>query len=485
MNNLGEFINSFLPDNIPKRKRQQLYDEMEGHLLDRADFYTEIGYDRETALRKSMECFGQEKEIKDSVKADLYGLYHERFYYAVLAGLIPLILNFIALFTGNYVLSFDSLPTLDAVGVFMSALSVCFLILQTVFCYKKGYRKSLIATGISNLLIGCSYVFACYPQSSLYALLLNTSYALEKLTPLLTRNAVVYWIDILAWCGSLALLSVTAVISFILAKRIKRKGISERKPLKGLAVTALIMCCVCFLSCAVYGSADRYFSQYIRWFDNENVTPDEEALAAFEAIALDGNYDEAGKQLGLLGYISTEDYMSTLTASERKMFRYSLKELDFFFGDEYTAFFKTNKSGYNSFIFLRADEKGLITGKGIGVGSEYEDEYGSKRHYCSTDESSEECTANFEGLKKGDRQEEVLRKLTEGKGHFYTVFSEKEDGVQKDYYRIHSQEKADSVYYFDTDIYIQLWFTDGLLEKAHFETTDYNHGGKEIIKTVT
>ncbi len=480
--NINEFIGSFIPDNIPKKKRQQLYDEMECHILDRADFYTEIGYDRETALKKSMECFGEEKETKDSVKADLYGLYHERFYYAVIAGLIPLILNLVALFTGNYVISFDSMPTPDAVGVFMSAFSLCFLILQTVLCRKRGYRKSLIATGISNLLLGCSLVFACYPQASLYALLLNGSYALEKLTPLLTRNAVVYWIDILAWYGSLAFLSITAVISFILAKRIKRKGISERKSLKGLSVTALIMCFVCIFTCTLYGSADRYFSEYIRWFDNENVTTDGEAVSAFEAMALDGNYDEAKKQLGLLGYISTEDYMNTLTAAEKTMFRYSLKELDFFFGEEYTAFFKKDKSGYNSFLFIRADEKGLITGKGIGVGSEYEDEYGSKRHYCSADERADECTANFEELKKGDKKDDVLRKLTGDNGHFYTVFSERENGVQKDYYRIHSQGLSDSDYYFGTDIYIQLWFTQGLLEKARLETTDYNHGAKEIIK---
>ncbi len=484
MNSLDRFIDSFLPDNIPKKKRQQLYDEIECHILDRADFYIEIGYDEEAALKKSMECFGEEREVKEDIKAEFNKLYRERLYYALIAGAVPIALNLIALLTGNYVVSFHSMPIPDSIGVFVSTLFLCIVILQMIFCYKKGFHKSLFATGISNLLICLSYAFTCYPQSSLYALFLNTAYSLERLTPLMTRNLVRYWDTVFVLCGSFAFLFIVALISFILAKKAKIKENSSDKPLKGLSVTALIMCGVCFLTGVLYGCADRYFDGYMRWFDNSAVTLDEDSISVFKEIPLGGSYAEVRALLGLLGYTDTDDYMSTLSRTEKKMFRYSLNELDFFFGDEYTAFFDKENYRRNSFFFIRTDENGLISGKGIGVGSEYEDRYGSKRHYCAENERADECIINFEALRKGDSKETVLSKLTGEYGHFYTAFYENENGVQKDYYRIHSRKSETDSYPYDTEVYIQLWFTEGLLEKGTLEYGDYHHGYQEIIKTI-
>lgn len=485
---VNEFINSFLPDNISKKKRQQLYDEMECHILDRADFYIEIGYDEETALKKSMECFGEENEMKESIKKDFEELYHERWYYALIAGLIPLIFNVIAAFTGNFIHTADYAGSPSAENVFMSSLFVCFVILQIMFCYKKGYRKSLIATGISNILIICTLIVAFYPQSALYALPLNISYILEKLTPLIMKNPADDLPNIFSWYGTLLFLGGTALISFILAKRIKIKGRSERKSLKGIAVLAFIMCGMCFLNGATYRPAKDYFREYRIWFDDKDDTVSEQSLEIFDLIPLGCTYDDAKAYLEYLGYVNTEDYIKTLSREEQKMFRYNLGEMKFFFGEDYEIFFEKDKEYYrrdeNAFFFVRADEKGTITGKGIGVGSEYEDRYGSKHHHCSADNNTDKCIADFENLKKGDGKDETLRKLGEENGHFYTVFSENENGVQKDYYRVHSHGKPKGNYYHNTDLYIQLWFTDELLEKGRLEYYDHNHGGKEIVMNI-
>lgn len=488
---VNEFINSFLPDNISKKKRQQLYDEMECHILDRADFYIEIGYDEETALAKSMECFGEENEMKESIKKDFEELYRERWYYAVIAGLIPLVFNLIAVFTGNFIHTADFVGAPSAANVFMSSLFVCFVILQIMFCYKKGYRKSLIATGISNILIICTLIFALYPQSALYALPLNISYILEKLTPLIMKNPADDLPNIFSWYGTLLFLGGTALISFILAKRVKIKGRSEGKSLKGVAVLAFIMCGMCFLNGLTYKPAKEYFREYRTWFNPRNDTVTEKTLSVFDSLPLGCTYKDATAYLEHLGYINTEDYIKTLSRNEKKMFRYNISEMDFSFDGEYIVFFEKERKSYssddNGFIFIKPDENGLISGKGIGVACPFEDKYGSKHHYCGKVFDTGKCEEDFISAEKGDSKYEMLKKFAEENGHLYSLFSETEKGIQKDYCRIHSygspSEHNLNDYNKDRDIFIQLWFADGKLEKAAFEYYDFQYN-KEVIREI-
>lgn len=491
MTDIRDFINSFLPDNIPKKKRQQLYDEMECHILDRADFYTEIGYDGETALRKSMECFGEEKEMKESIRNELSDLYREKLYYAVIAGLIPVIFNFICVFTGGFIHTADYAGAPSAETVFMSSLYVSFVILHIAFCRKKGYRKSLIATGISNILIICTLIFVFYPQGAFYGLVLNISYLLERLTPLIMKNAADDLPNYFSYYGPVIFLAGTALISFVLAKRVRNRGCSEKKSLKGVAVLAFVMCGVCFLNGVTYKPAKEYFREYRTWFDKQNDTVTEEAITVFGSIPLGCTYDDAKAYLGYLGYVNTEDYISGLSREEQKMFRHNLSEMNFFFSDDYEIFFKEKDKYHsrddNGLFFIRTDEKGTVTGKGIGVGSEYEDRYGSKRHYCSESYDTGKCEKDFISTEKGDSKDEVLKKFAEENGHLYSLFSETEKGVQKDYCRIHSygspSEHDLNDWNKDRDIFIQLWFTDGKLEKATFEYYGFQYN-EEVVKEI-
>mgnify|MGYP003298839072 CR=1 FL=1 len=38
MNRVKAFVDSFIPENLPKKKRLELKDELECHILDKADF---------------------------------------------------------------------------------------------------------------------------------------------------------------------------------------------------------------------------------------------------------------------------------------------------------------------------------------------------------------------------------------------------------------------------------------------------------------
>lgn len=491
MNDIRDFINSFLPENIPKKKRQQLYDEMESHLLDKADFYKEIGYDEEAALKKSMECFGEEDEMKESIKSDFHELYHERFFYAVIAGLIPVIFNFICVFTGGFIHTADYAGTPSAETVFLSSLYVSFVILQIVFCLKKGYRKSLVATGISSILIMCTLIFVLYPQGAFYGLPLNISYLLEKLTPLIMKNAADVLPDYFSFYGPFIFLTVTALVCLIFAKKIRNKRTTEKKSLKSVIVLSLIMLTASVLNGIVYTPANEYYRNYRTWFNEQNDTVTEESLTVFSSIPLGCTYSDAKAYLEHLGYVNTEDYIKALSRDEQKMFRHNLNEMDFFFGDDYDVFFQKDKKAWrykeNAFFFIRADEKGTVTGKGIGVGSEYEDKYGSKHHYCSENYDTDECEKDFISAEKGDSKDEVMKKFSEENGHLYSLFSSVENLRQKDYCRIHSYGSPSEYnlndYNKDRDIYIQLWFTDEELEKATFEYYDFQKH-KDVLREI-
>ena len=44
MNKISIFIDEFIPKNISKKRRLLLTNELENHLLDKSNFYKEIGY---------------------------------------------------------------------------------------------------------------------------------------------------------------------------------------------------------------------------------------------------------------------------------------------------------------------------------------------------------------------------------------------------------------------------------------------------------
>ena len=45
MNRINDFVDSFIPKNLPKKKKKTLTEELTCHLLDKADHYKDIGYE--------------------------------------------------------------------------------------------------------------------------------------------------------------------------------------------------------------------------------------------------------------------------------------------------------------------------------------------------------------------------------------------------------------------------------------------------------
>ena len=70
MNKIESYIDSVVPKNIPKSKQQKLKAEIESHIYDRIDFYTEIGYDIGVSVDKALEDMGQDEETKNALRND-------------------------------------------------------------------------------------------------------------------------------------------------------------------------------------------------------------------------------------------------------------------------------------------------------------------------------------------------------------------------------------------------------------------------------
>lgn len=65
---IDEYAEKALPKRLPKKQVALLKDELICHILDKAEFYIEIGYDEETAIRRTLEEMGDAKEVYDGIK---------------------------------------------------------------------------------------------------------------------------------------------------------------------------------------------------------------------------------------------------------------------------------------------------------------------------------------------------------------------------------------------------------------------------------
>lgn len=137
------YVESIVPKNIPKKRYKDIYDEYISHIYDEMDFYTEIGYDKETAVEMVLKQMGQEKETKSSIINGFENLYKERTFVAVLIGAIPFLINLLMVCFGIWISSADYKGKPDYVSVVLSLWSIFIIAYLMAACYMKGMRKSL------------------------------------------------------------------------------------------------------------------------------------------------------------------------------------------------------------------------------------------------------------------------------------------------------------------------------------------------------
>ncbi len=253
MNKIESYIDSVIPKNIPKTKQQKLKSEIESHIYDRIDFYTDIGYDTDSSINKALADMGEDEETKTSIRNDFEELHFEHTHWALIASAIIFIISMLP-----FIVICFATDASNGVLVALSFLSIFCVAAEIWYCYKKGLQKCLIGIGISNLLILPTVLIIAYPFFGCDAFGDVVTYILDAYTNISVK-------DFLSGCtgfeehSSTFIIVIFAVISFVLSDKIRKYG-KRHKNNWGVILSAIVYLVVSIFVLSFCNTAAEYFN---------------------------------------------------------------------------------------------------------------------------------------------------------------------------------------------------------------------------------
>ncbi len=467
MNRITDFVDSFIPDNIPKKEATLIRAELTCHIMDKVDFYKDIGYNDMESIDKAIADFGTDENDKNFIFNEFEELYSERSIFAVGAFIIIAVMNFLCVPLDLWVTSVDFNQDPDPQSALYSFCMIFVVLGMIAFARIKKYRKTLTAIGIINTLLSVLLLVSMYPQMAAYTMSSNLIYLIDLLTPFSMGHMIVMANNgLLSMAIWVALLFIPAIYCFVTAVRIKRGAAKTiDNPKKKAGIFAGVFFAVTVTSCLLQPVGEKYIDDYPVWFDCFYNYISEESQKKFDEISLGDSYSEVSEKLKAEGYTTTADYEKTLDRLTKKQFRTDMKK--FIFPDDYVVWFMPDKyvKG-NGFIALRY-ENNVVTGKSVGnidkhMYNEKEQTFG----YTGIDYKHDMFAVmdNFRALKLGDSEAEVMSKF--GEGFVYTKRFSLQGVKRTNYYRIYFYGKTDpEAKRFEgyDNRYIELIFEDGRL----------------------
>lgn len=489
-NKVHIYINSLLPKNISKKKREELYLEYQDHIFEKIDLYIDVGYDKETAVNKAISEMGSEEDVKRSINSSFENLYKERTFVAVIIGIIPFLINFLMLIFGVWITSADYLGKPDYVNVVLSLWAIFFIVYLMVACYFKGMRKSLIAVAVSLFAVFLNGLWCMFSQCGLYGILTVGSYLLDRFTPIITRDVdfsgIIYIV-------SIVFTFLLSVASFALSFVLKKRGMPNKKHQKSIGIVFVSVLLVCFLFVLPYNKATEYYSTYPVWFQETGDKICEEEKEIYNSITNETSFDEAVKVLNDKGYTNVEEYMADLGKNTEKKLRYNIEKLNLNLDDGMVIFFNEAyiegkisqfKDDGNRLVFLKKGSDGKVCEKAIGYLSYTKDEYGGYGVYGSRRDDYKKCLNDFSYIKIGDSKESVISKYGTEYGEPYTMITKYTQTGCEEYFRFYvNGYKDDDIY--DTSIYAEFIFVNSVLASGNLYYDDISEEEiKEIMLSV-
>lgn len=442
MNDLKAYVNSLIPANLPKSKKELLYDEIESHILDKADFYEEIGYPRKESMEMAIRDFGTDKDVKDSIFGEFETLYYERTWWAIPAAIAVFAMNILAFWMDIWVGSADYNSDPDSGGAFASFCMIFFLLGGIVFARIKNYRKLLVGLGIGSFVSAANFLWCFFPQAAFYAIGINTAYIIDMISPFALGD----YFDIgaaLYFYLSIILLTACSLYCFITSHKIKAgKAKKINNPGAKAAAFTAVFFTIAFISCSILPKAQRYSDDYPKWFTAYHSYISDETDYIYGTVNIGDSYDEVAQKLTEYGWISFESYEKTLDKLLKKQFKADIRNFEFDENDE-IWFLDGNKIngkyiGGNNFVALQKDESGFVVKKAVGdVTKEmYKSGFGSARKDNDKNDNMELMFSDFAQLKKGDTEDSVLSKFGKIRGEICTKNTHIENGSVITYYRV-------------------------------------------------
>lgn len=466
---LKGYLDALIPSNLPKKKREKLYDELSCHLLDRTEEYEKLGYSEEESVKRAIEDAGTDENINRSIASEFESLYHERTRWAVIAAAAVLLMDVFCLLFGVWVTSADWNAKATPGKALASFLTLFVCVGLVFFARAKRYRKML--WGLATAFLAVSFPLWCFlPQAAFYAMENDAYLLIDRFTPfVLPINTPVY----LFADASVAFTVLCAVYCAVAAIRI---GTGKARPVNNPRKKAVVLgACFAVVTAGVCGLLPRaltFSREYPDWFDDrlyafQQSDAQNDAAELFDAIELNAPYADAAALLTASGRAEINEYGNSLDKNARKKFFAQYDELSL--GDEYTVWFRPDRLIYgNGFVFLKTDAAGNVVGKGVGSPDPFaRGRYGFRFDDPGRDDDMQKLTEDFENLKKGEPETAVMRRFGREYGCVYSRFESVADGKHVDRFAVYAWKgtypdagKYDQKYH---ECRIELTFTDGVL----------------------
>lgn len=484
---IKSYIQSVLPVNLSDAKRKALYDELCCHILDRYEFYKEIGFSDEESTQKAIHDMGEDEETTDYIRNEFDELYFEKTWWAVLAFFGVLVLNAIAGVFGVWVVAGDSLGPPSILRTVVSFLMVTAILFGTWAAYHFGCRKTLIALGTAEVMVAVSLLFCFFPQAAFYSFFNAIFYLLDRFTPLILADASNIFLESFCAFAGMVFLLLLGLISFILSAHIKRHGMPTQELRLSTQISAVAFLLIAVLSVCLLRPSLEYFHDYPVWFDENSDSIDEDTAVLYDELCNIRNYNEAKAYLKTYGYISTDEYIQTLTPNDVKKFEKNFNQIDFFFDEDYEVFFNPQRTKMgdnynyrsNAFLYLQGSGDGTLTGIGVGNGMTLYGTYG-ETVIAKESNNTSACLEAFQALRAGDSKQKVLENNGEKFGELYTEFRTYTNQSTNEYYRFVCDPQSSNM--FDekqVPLYLEFYFENGVLTDGKISYRTFNETGSE------
>lgn len=244
-----DFLDSIIPQKISPKAEEEIREEIESHIYDRVDFYKELGYDEETAIKKSVEKMGEAEEVK----AKFTALYKDSTLKAILLFLGICIWNVATVTAGlgymNFVDPVDYVFPSIALLVPVLAGNVS-LIVYTVKCVRQKLQKQLL--GIIGAFVLVS--LGSFVTSGIFFPVINAGKLIIKYITngVYPTDGTMAGSDFDITVANILLVILYTVLSFIAYDKMGFRKKPYRLSLKQITV---LLVAVCLSFTVVYGFA--------------------------------------------------------------------------------------------------------------------------------------------------------------------------------------------------------------------------------------
>ena len=74
---IEEYLDSVIPEKLSKRRQKLIREELQNHISDHIEFYTEIGYGEDESVEKALADMGDDGGVTEMIKKDFEKVYGE------------------------------------------------------------------------------------------------------------------------------------------------------------------------------------------------------------------------------------------------------------------------------------------------------------------------------------------------------------------------------------------------------------------------